>query len=147
MSGAMKRKHLLAYMRCAEVFAECSTATRLKVGAVLVKDDRILSVGYNGTAPGASNDCETVLSDGSTVTRPDVIHAEQNAIYKAARDGQSLLGATMFVTHAPCIECSKGVLAAGIKRVYYRHAYRSSDGPDFLKSLYVDVEELRIEDA
>ena len=126
-------------MRCAEVFADCSTATRLKVGAVLVKDNRILSVGYNGTAPGASNECETVLSDGSSVTRPDVIHAEQNAIYKAARDGQSLLGAAMFVTHAPCIECSKGILASGIRTVYYKQQYRDDTGVQFLKQYGVAV--------
>lgn len=135
----MKRKHLLAYMRCAEVFADCSTATRLKVGAVLVKDNRILSVGYNGTAPGANNECETVLADGSSVTRPDVIHAEQNAIYKAARDGQSLLGASMFITHAPCIECSKGILASGIRTVYYKQQYRDDTGVQFLKQYGVSV--------
>lgn len=138
----MKRKFVDLYIEIAEVVAKTSTATRLKVGAVAVKDHRILSVGYNGTPPGFDNNCETLNEDGSTVTRPEVIHAEQNAIYKMARDGQSALGADLFVTHAPCVECAKAIKTSGFRKVWYKNQYRSDDGIKFLQQLGVEVEKI-----
>ena len=149
----MKQKFLDLYMEIAEVTAKTSSATRLKVGAVAVKDHRILSLGYNGTPPGFDNECEEKVYkiDGwqvddvgcyETKTRPEVIHAEQNAIYKMARDGQSALGADLFITHAPCIECAKAIKTSGFKKVWFRQQYRSDDGIKFLKELGVEVERI-----
>lgn len=138
----MKQKFLNLYMEIAEVVAKTSSAKRLKVGAVAVKDHRILSIGYNGTPPGYDNECEYHNEDGSLVTRPEVIHAEQNVIYKMARDGQSALGADLFVTHAPCIECAKAIKTSGFRKVWYRNQYRSDDGIKFLQKLGVEVEKI-----
>lgn len=134
----MKGKFIDLYMRIAETVAETSSAKKLKVGAVCVKDHRILSIGYNGTPPDYDNNCEHETENGLT-TRPEVIHAEQNAIFKMARDGQPALGATMFITHAPCIECAKAIKTCGINTVYYRNAYRSTEGLMFLHDLGVDI--------
>ena len=128
-------------MRIAETVAETSSAKKLKVGAVCVKDHRILSIGYNGTPPDYDNNCEHETENGLT-TRPEVIHAEQNAIFKMARDGQPALGATMFITHAPCMECAKAIKTCGINAVYYRNAYRSTEGLMFLHDLGVDLYEV-----
>lgn len=125
-------------MRIAETVAETSSAKKLKVGAVCVKDHRILSIGYNGTPPDYDNNCEHETENG-LITRPEVIHAEQNAIFKMARDGQPALGATMFITHAPCMECAKAIKTCGINTVYYRNAYRSTEGLMFLHDLGVDI--------
>ena len=125
-------------MRMAETVAKTSSAKKLKVGAVCVKDHRILSIGYNGTPPDYDNNCEYETENGLT-TRPEVIHAEQNAIFKMARDGQPALGATMFITHAPCMECAKAIKTCGINTVYYRNAYRSMEGLMFLSDLGVDI--------
>ena len=122
----------------AETVAKTSSAKKLKVGAVCVKDHRILSIGYNGTPPDYDNNCEYETENGLT-TRPEVIHAEQNAIFKMARDGQPALGATMFITHAPCMECAKAIKTCGINTVYYRNAYRSMEGLMFLSDLGVDI--------
>lgn len=146
----MKQKFLDLYMEIAEVAAKTSSATRLKVGAVAVKDHRILSIGYNGTPPGFDNECEEkvwVSDEGpsggwTTKTRLEVIHAEQNAIYKMARDGQSALDADLFVTHAPCIECAKAIKTSGFRKVWYRNQYRSDDGIKFLQQLGVEVEKI-----
>ena len=134
----MKGKFIDLYMRIAETVAETSSAKKLKVGAVCVKDHRILSIGYNGTPPDYDNNCEHETENGLT-TRPEVIHAEQNAIFKMARDGQPALGATMFITHAPCMECAKAIKTCGINAVYYRNAYRSTEGLMFLHDLGVDL--------
>lgn len=134
----MKGKFIDLYMRIAETVAETSRAKKLKVGAVCVKDHRILSIGYNGTPPDYDNNCEHETENGLT-TRPEVIHAEQNAIFKMARDGQPALGATMFITHAPCMECAKAIKTCGINTVYYRNAYRSTEGLMFLHDLGVDI--------
>lgn len=134
----MKGKFIDLYMRIAETVAETSSAKKLKVGAVCVKDHRILSIGYNGTPPDYDNNCEHETENGLT-TRPEVIHAEQNAIFKMARDGQPALGATMFITHAPCMECAKAIKTCGINTVYYRNAYRSTEGLMFLHDLGVDI--------
>jgi len=133
----MKSKFILAYMDVAERFAQLSTAKRLKVGAIVVKDDRIISIGYNGTPHGWDNNCEDIiqLSDNTitTKTKPEVIHAEANAIAKLAKGNESGDGSIMFLTHAPCIECAKQIYGAGIKEVYYKNHYRDTQGVDFLE--------------
>jgi dCMP deaminase len=128
----LKQKHIDMFMEIAEVVASKSTARKLQVGAVAVRDQRIVSIGYNGTPPGMDNNCENQCEDGSLMTRPEVIHAEMNAIYKMARDGESGKGADLFVTHMPCFECAKAILSVGFNNVYYRKAYRNSDGINLL---------------
>jgi dCMP deaminase len=133
----MKQKFIDAYMDVAERFAKLSSAKRLQVGAIVVKDDRIISIGYNGMPAGWDNTCEDVVEvheDGGIVTKtkPEVIHAEANAIAKLAKSSESGDGSMMFLTHAPCIDCAKQVYTAGIKKVYYRDSYRDSIGLDFL---------------
>ena len=142
----MKQKFIDAYMDVAQRFADLSTAKRLQVGAIIVKDDRIISIGYNGMPSGWSNECETVTTNsydypGLTImeTKPEVIHAEANAIAKLARSPESGDGSTMFVTHAPCIHCAKQIYTAGVKTVYYRNTYRDSFGIDFLKKCNIPV--------
>ena len=132
----MKSSLIEAYMETAKTFAELSKARRLRVGAIVVKDDRIISIGYNGTPPGWNNNCEHEIQDKGMVvlkTKPEVIHAEMNAIGKLARSGESGEGATMFITHAPCVECAKLIATSGIKQVYYRNTYRSDEGVVFLQ--------------
>ena len=142
----MKQKHIEAYMKTAEVFAECSTATRLHVGAIIVKDERIISIGYNGTPSGWDNNCEDIKinNDGDyvTVTKPEVLHAETNAIAKLAKFDGSGSGSVLFVTHAPCIDCAKLVFQAGISSVYYRNSYRDNAGVEFLNKAGVKVEQI-----
>ena len=123
--------------------AELSHARRLHVGAVIVKDDTVISYGYNGMPAGWDNNCEDVLADGTTKTKPEVLHAERNALDKLAkRGGVGGDNASMFVTHAPCLECAKSIYGAGIKEVYYREQYRSLDGIEFLEKCGVKVERL-----
>lgn len=134
-------------MDTAERFAQLSTAKRLNVGSVVVKDSRIISIGYNGTPSGWDNTCEEVVEqheDGGQVTKTkdEVIHAEANSISKLARSGESGLGSTMFVTHAPCIHCAKLIYGAGVEKVYYRHTYRETTGIDFLTKCGVTVEQV-----
>jgi len=142
----MKQKHIEAYMKTAEVFAECSTAMRLHVGAIIVKDERIISIGYNGTPSGWDNNCEDIKvnNDGDyvTVTKPEVLHAETNAIAKLAKFNGSGSGSVLFVTHAPCLDCSKLVFQSGISTVYYRNSYRDNAGVDFLNRAGVKVEQI-----
>ena len=127
------------YHDIAERVARLSRAQRLQVGAVIVKDHRILSYGYNGTPPGFDNACEfeipeevdlvsRTITPARLVTKPMVIHAEMNAIAKVARSHDSCLGASLYITHAPCIECSKAILQAGISAVHYGTEYRSAEG-------------------
>ena len=149
----MKEKFRNAYMKTAETFAELSSARRLHVGAIIVKDDRIISIGYNGMPSGWDNNCEdesvelysgyegaihrTVLK-----TKPEVLHAETNAIAKLAKSTESGLGATLFVTHAPCLDCAKLVYQSGINTVYYRNSYRDENGIQFLEKAGVTVEKI-----
>ena len=135
----MNKRQEEMYMEMAEVVAKRSYAKRLQVGCLVVKDNRILSVGYNGTLPGDDNTCEHE-KDGILVTKPDVIHAEANAILKMARDGQAAKDAVLFSTVLPCIDCSKMIVASGIKKVYWRNCYRSTDGMSFLFSHNIEVE-------
>jgi len=140
----MKQKWVEAFMDTAERFAQLSSAVRLKVGAVVVKDNRIVSIGYNGMPAGWSNECEEVVhySDDTvgTKTKDEVIHAEANAIAKLARDGESGLGTDVFCTHAPCIQCAKIMYGAGVKKVYYRNTYRDTKGLDFLEKCNIEIE-------
>tara|TARA_R110002126_G_scaffold194507_2_gene342535 strand:+ start:948 stop:1382 length:435 start_codon:yes stop_codon:yes gene_type:complete len=144
----MKDRAKQAYMKAAETFAELSYAVRLKVGAIVVKDDRIISIGYNGMPAGWDNVCEHVVgrSGGKPVlkTKADVLHAESNAITKLARSSESGEGATMFITHAPCIDCAKLIYQSGIKQVYYKESYRDNDGLDFLEKGAVLIQQLHI---
>ena len=140
----MKPKFIAAFMDVAERFAQLSSATRLQVGAIVVKDDRIISIGYNGMPSGWDNECEDTfhhheLGTCTSVTKAEVIHAESNAISKLARGTESGLDATMFVTHAPCIDCAKLVYQSGIASVYYKNDYRSTQGLEFLTKSNVDV--------
>ena len=134
----MKPKFIKAYMDVAERFAQLSSATRLQVGSIVVKDDRIISIGYNGMPSGWDNRCEYEIDDceldrKELRTKPEVLHAEANAITKLARSPESGLGATIFITHSPCIECAKLIFQSGIETAYYRDDYRNSQGIDFLK--------------
>ena len=142
----MKQKLLDAYMKTAETFAECSTAKRLHVGAVIVKDDRIISIGYNGMPTGWDNNCEDIKinNDGQyeLKTKPEVLHAETNCVAKLAKSTESGLGATMFVTHSPCLDCAKLVYQSGINTVYYRNSYRDENGIQFLEKAGVKIEKI-----
>jgi dCMP deaminase len=149
----MKTKLKQAYMKTAETFAELSHARRLHVGAIVVKDDRIISIGYNGMPAGWDNNCEdesvelysgyegaihrTVLK-----TKPEVLHAETNAIAKLAKSTESGNGADIFITHAPCLDCAKLIYQSGIKRVFFGEAYRDDSGIKFLKASGIDVEQI-----
>ena len=121
-------------MEVAKTFANLSTATRLQVGAIVVKDDRIISIGYNGMPSGWDNCCE---HEGKT--KPEVLHAESNAIAKLAKSNESGDSATLFCTHSPCIDCAKLIYQSGISTVYYKDNYRSNDGIEFLEKSNIKV--------
>ena len=123
------------YMRMAYIWAENSYCERRKVGALLVKDQMIISDGYNGTPAGFENVCE----DENNATKPYVLHAEANAITKIARSNNSSAGATLYVTASPCIECSKLIIQSGITRVVYADNYRLSDGIELLQRANVEL--------
>lgn len=144
-----------AHLDVAQRYSQLSKARRLQVGAVVVKDDRIISIGYNGTPPGWDNNCEDETGfvtddDGNVVdrllkTKPEVLHAEENAIGKLARSHESGDGATMFLTHAPCAQCAKLILVSGIKSVFYRDTYRDDSGVQFLIKGGIEVQQLKEE--
>lgn len=143
----MKPKFIPMYMSIAETVAKQSSAKRLQVGAIIVKEDRVISLGYNGMPAGWTNVCEEVIEqheDGGQLTRTkdEVIHAEANAIAKLARSTEAGEGSEMFLTHAPCIQCAKQIFTAGIKKVYYRNTYRDTSGLDFLGKCGVDIEKI-----
>jgi dCMP deaminase len=140
----MKEKFKRAYMQTAQTFAELSSAQRLHVGAIVVKDDRIISIGYNGMPAGWSNVCEDITEEGDLKTKSEVLHAETNAIAKLARSNESGLGADLFVTHSPCLECAKLIFQAGIKKVFFGKDYRDDSGIKFLVQSGVIVEKLQI---
>jgi dCMP deaminase len=149
----MKQKWIDAYMDTAERFAQLSSAVRLKVGAVVVKDHRIISIGYNGMPAGWTNECEyevttfeseygvgsKLVKTGELKTKDEVIHAEANAILKLAKSHDGGDGASLFCTHAPCVHCAKLIYGAGINTVYYRESYRDTNGIDFLEKCGIDV--------
>jgi len=131
----VKNKFIDAYMDVAERFAQLSSAKRLQVGAIVVKDDRIISIGYNGMPSGWDNCCE----DEHNKTKPEVLHAESNAIAKLARSPESGHGSTIFITHSPCIDCAKLIYQSGIATVYYKQDYRNTQGIEFLKKSDIEV--------
>jgi len=151
----MKQKFIDAHMKAAEVYAQLSSAKRLQVGCVVVKDNTIIGIGYNGMPAGWTNDCEEVVDvDPSDPrydfnnftkelkTKPEVMHAETNSLAKIARSTNSSEGAALFVTHAPCLDCAKIIHQAGINSVYYRNTYRSTDGIDFLEKCNINVKKV-----
>ena len=166
----MKPKYQQAHMRAAHIYGELSHARRLKVGALIVKDDRIISIGYNGMPSGWDNNCEAVeymntdaggWLDPDEVetqwpfvdennkryrlkTKPEVLHAETNAIAKLARSSESGFGSTLFVTHSPCLDCAKLIYQSGIKHVYYATDYRDDSGLTFLRNSGVQVDRLDV---
>lgn len=171
----MKQKYIDLYMDWAKRTAELSHAQRLHVGAVIVKDDTVISYGYNGMPAGWDNNCEEKEwmtdaggwldpedieerwpyegeyydSSGYAIkgryrlkTRPEVLHAESNAVAKLARSHNSGLGADIFITHAPCMECAKLIYQSGIQRVWYGAAYRDTAGVEFLEKSGINVNKL-----
>ena len=126
------------YLRMSTIWAENSYCQRRKVGAIIVKDQMIISDGYNGTPSGFENICE----DETGTTKSYVLHAEANAISKVAQSGNSSKDATLYVTASPCMECAKLIIQAGIKRVVYRDAYRLTDGIDLLVKAGIEVEQV-----
>ena len=134
----MKEKFKQMYMDVAHRIAESSTANRLKVGAICVNSDRIISIGYNGTPSGWDNTCEDEFGN----TKPEVIHAEMNMITKLAKSEGGGENSEVFITHSPCLNCSLLLYQSGIKKVYYHTKYRNEDGILFLKKCGVEVEQI-----
>jgi dCMP deaminase len=135
----MKPELIDAYMDIAERFAQVSKCDRLKVGAIIVKNGSILAHGWNGTPSGYRTNC---CEDENGVTSPFVLHAEQNVLVKMAKSTESIEGAELFCTHSPCSECSKLLAQSGIKKVYYKHKYRITEGIDVLNALGVETQEV-----
>jgi dCMP deaminase len=155
----MPNKFDYAHMNVAEEYAKLSSAKRLQVGAIIVKNDKVLSIGYNGTPSGWDNICEDEIVEHSTYiidnggpeypcttigtkTRPEVIHAEMNALGKLAKSNETSDGASMYITHAPCFDCAKLIHITGISKVYYRNSYRNTDGIEFLNKCNIEVTQL-----
>ena len=134
-SNAKQQKLDARYLRMARIWAENSYCKRRQVGALVVKDQMIISDGYNGTPSGFENICE----DDNNVTKPYVLHAEANALTKLARSNSNSDGATIYITASPCIECAKLIIQAGIKRVVYGEKYRLTDGIDLLERAGIEV--------
>lgn len=130
------------YLRMARIWSENSYCQRRRVGALIVKDNRIISDGYNGTPSGFENVCE----DEDHLTKPYVLHAEANAITKIARSNNNSDGSTLYVTDSPCVECSKLIIQAGIRRVVYAREYRLTDGIELLRRAGIEVEYHNIND-
>jgi dCMP deaminase len=146
----MKQKFIDLYMDWATRTAQLSYARRLQVGAIIVKEDRVISMGYNGMPSGWDNNCEDEVileQDEKFVkalkTKPEVLHAETNAISKLAKSSESGDSATIFITHAPCVDCAKLIYQSGINSVFYRSSYRSTDGIEFLKKSGVEVTQIK----
>jgi len=123
------------YLAMARVWSSLSNAERMKVGCLVVKNDQIISDGFNGTPTGFDNACED--EDGST--KKEVLHAESNALSKLAKSTNSSEGATLYCTLSPCFECSKLIVQAGIKRVIFEEKYRIEDGIEFLGKAGVEI--------
>lgn len=136
----MKENIKIAHMKSALNYADLSYCTRLKVGCLVVKDDRIISIGFNGTPKGWDNVCE----DENNNSHPYVLHAELNAIAKLAKSNESGEGSSVFVTHSPCYDCAKLLAQIGVKEVFYTEEYRTTDGIDFLKKCGITVEKLSV---
>jgi dCMP deaminase len=142
-----KEKYEKLYLDIADRIAEMSFARRLHVGAVIVKNNNIISFGWNGMPSGWDNNCEDDFGldfkgNRTLVTKPEVLHAEQNALAKLAKSTESGNGASLFVTHAPCLDCAKLVYQSGINSVYYRNSYRSDAGLQFLEKAGVEIKQV-----
>jgi dCMP deaminase len=150
----MKSKFVYAHMAAAEVYSKLSSAKRLQVGCVVVKDNTIIGIGYNGMPSGWDNECEVLIPEQEIVdiesrsityieerlvTKSEVLHAETNALTKIAKSTNSSDGASLFVTHAPCIDCAKLIYQSGINSVYYRNSYRDENGLNFLRQCKLEV--------
>ena len=135
MKAEKKSRYDKAYLKIAREWGKLSYCKRKQVGAIIVKGRMIISDGYNGTPSGFENNCE----DENNVSKPYVLHAEANAITKVARSHNSSDGATLYVTASPCIECSKLIIQAGIKRVIYGEKYRIMDGVELLERAGIEV--------
>lgn len=143
----MKSRHAQAHMRAAFNYAQLSYAKRKQVGCLIVKDNTPIAIGWNGMAAGEDNCCEYTDDNGNLKTKPDVIHAEDNALRKLTRSHESAAGATAFVTLAPCTLCSTRMVDARIAKVYYCEEYPTSQpGIDYLRSHGVEVEQLALEE-
>ncbi len=140
MKEAKQRRYDLAYLKMAEQWANLSHCNRKKVGAIIVKDQMIISDGYNGTPAGFDNCCENDLGE----THWYVLHAEANAILKVAKSTNNCKGATLYLTLSPCKDCSKLILQAGIKRVVYARGYKDTAGIDFLKESKIEIEQIQL---
>ena len=136
----IKERYKKVYYNIAQEISSLSYANRLKVGAIIVKENRIISIGFNGTPPGWNNECEQESGE-VIVTKPEVIHAEMNALHKLASSHESGNNASMFCTHTPCMDCAKGVVMSGIKNFYFIDKYRSDDGLSFLLKNGINVEQ------
>lgn len=128
------------YLKMADIWSQNSYCKRRQVGALLIKNQMIISDGYNGTPSGFENVCE----DENNNTKPYVLHAEANAITKVAKSGNSSDGATLYVTSSPCLECSKLIIQAGIKRVVFTESYRLDDGINLLKRAGIEIKQVDI---
>jgi len=149
----MKQKFINLYMDWAKRVAQLSYAKRLNVGAVIVKDDTVISYGYNGMPAGWDNNCEEEVVENyagyegaihhiKLKTKPEVLHAESNAIAKLARSNNSGQDADIFITHSPCIECAKLIFQSGIRRVFYGENYRDTGGTEFLLKSGIEVKKI-----
>ena len=132
----------IRYLKMARIWAENSYCVRRQVGALIVKDKMIISDGYNGTPSGFENICENDMG----VTKPYVLHAEANAITKVAKSANNCDGATLYVTTSPCMECSKLIIQAGIKRVVFSEKYHNTEGLDILSKVGVELVHLPFEE-
>jgi len=128
-----------AYLNICQTWSQLSSAQRKKVGCIIVKDGAIISDGYNGTPKGFDNVCE-IEYDGDLKTKNEVLHAESNAITKLAKSTQSSMGATMYITISPCVECAKLIIQSGISRVVYKDFYRNEEGINLLQQAKIKVE-------
>lgn len=142
MTPEKKLRYDNFYMDIAQRTSEMSYAKKLKVGAVLVKDDSIISHGWNGMPSDMDNTCEDILEDGSMITKSEVLHAEENAIRKVAASSNSTVGSVLYITHSPCVKCARLIHACKISKVVYKDEYRDSYGSELLKNLGVSVEKL-----
>ena len=137
--ASQKEKYKQAFMKMAEVFASTSEAKRLKVGCVIVKNDTIIALGVNGQPPGWPTE---VCEDDNNQTLPTVRHAEDAALQKLWKSTETSDGSEMYVSHAPCLNCSIKIVTAGINKVYYRQQYRDESGLSYLKSKNIEVQQL-----
>jgi len=141
MKEAKQRRYDIAYLKMADKWAELSHCQRKKVGAIIVKDQMIISDGYNGTPAGFDNSCE----NDEGITHWYVLHAEANAILKVAKSTNNCKGATLYLTLSPCKDCSKLILQAGIKRVVYARGYKDESGLPFLREAGIEIQQIELD--